>query len=306
MAGYHFGWLDVHGHATKAAAGKALRPALAFACAEAVGGRADDALGPGVAVELVHAFSLIHDDIIDRDQMRRHRPTVWKAFGVPAALLAGDALLAAAHLELTRPSCRRPAACVEVLTQAVLELIEGEATDVAFEKRCDVTLAEYRVMAAGKTGALIAAACQLGALAAGAGPKRAQRLAGFGHHLGMAFQITDDLLGIFGDPQTTGKPVGGDLVARKKTYPVLAALTARTAAARQLRAFYAAEGAPRADDVGQAVSLVEQAGGADAARDAVRQETQQALAILREAVDVNTAAYRDLTALADLMSARTA
>src|SRR5882757_9539621 len=301
LAGYHFGWIDEHGPPAQSPTGKAVRPALAFACAEAVGGSAQDAVGAAVAVELVHDFSLIHDDIIDRDELRRHRPTVWAVFGIPSAVLAGDALVVLAHQVLA--STQQGGRSAGFLAEVVVELVEGEAMDVAFEQRDDVTPAEYLAMAAGKTGALMGGACALGALAGGTGELRARQLADFGRHLGVAFQIVDDLLGIFGDPKTTGKPLGSDLAARKKTYPVLAALGSGTRAGRRLAELYA-QGRPLdAAQLVQAAAWVEEAGGRQRAGEAAERELRCAFESLHEA-DPAPAAVAELTALAHLMTHR--
>ncbi|WP_172387770.1 polyprenyl synthetase family protein [Streptomyces sp. MNP-20] len=297
--GYHLGWLDTQGQPAEAAVGKAARPALAVSSARAAGGSGQEAVSAAVAVELVHAFSLVHDDIIDGDALRRHRLTVWKAFGVPAAVLAGDVLLALAHQVLADTPGHAPDRAVSWLSQAVIELVEGEARDVSFETRSDVTQAEYTAMATGKTGALMGCACALGAMAAGAGEVRAAHLADFGRHLGVAFQLADDLLGIFGTPEVTGKPVGGDLAARKKTFPVLAALSSAAPAARQLAALYAAPASPTQEQVRQATAWVAEAGGRVATQRAAEEELDLAFAALVEA-DPVPAAMRELTTLAQL------
>ena len=188
-----------------------------------------------VAVELVHNFSLLHDDIMDNDTERRHRPTAWTVFGVGAAILAGDALLALAQDMLLEDGHPQGAWAARCLSAAVQRLIGGQGSDLAFEKREDVTLAECLDMAGDKTAALMACACSIGAVHLGAPPALAMGLAGFGAHVGLAFQLTDDLLGIWGAPEVTGKPVRADLRARKKSLPVVAALTSGTPAAGELR-----------------------------------------------------------------------
>ncbi|MEV0263800.1 polyprenyl synthetase family protein [Streptomyces sp. NPDC050617] len=302
-AGYHLGLQDETGRPPRGYRGKAVRPALVLSCAEAAGGAARDAVRAAVTVELVHNFSLLHDDVIDQDALRRHRPTVWKLFGVPAAILTGDARLALAHRVLATAPGPRTADSIAMLGHAVEGLVEGEAMDVAFERRPEVTTAEYAAMATAKTGALTGAACGLGALAGGADVERARFFTKFGRHLGLAFQIVDDLLGIIGDPGTTGKPVGGDLAARKKTYPVIAALASDTEQGRTLAGMYAS-GAPLSDaDLRWAALLVTDAGGVRAARSAVDQELEAAFAALAEA-DPAPEARRDLMALARVLTHR--
>ena len=194
-------------------------------------------------MELVHNFSLLHDDIMDGDTERRHRPTAWTVYGVGAAILAGDAMLALAQDILLEDKAPQSLWAARCLSAAVQRLIAGQGADLAFERRDDVTLAECQEMAGDKTAALMACACSIGAIHVGAPPAVAMGLAGFGAHAGLAFQLTDDLLGIWGSPAVTGKPVRSDLRARKKSLPVVAALQAGTpAAAATVRA--AAPGGP--------------------------------------------------------------
>ncbi|RMI34632.1 polyprenyl synthetase family protein [Streptomyces triticirhizae] len=268
VASYHFGWTDSAGRPDAAPAGKALRPALVFASAEAVGGRAEEALTPAVAVELTHNFSLLHDDILDGDTTRRHRATAWVVFGSSAALLAGDALLNQAIRVLAEPDAPAHALTgVRWLSEATNQLIEGEQADLHFEERSRVSLDECLLMAERKTAALLACACALGALWGGGDERSVDALRRFGHHLGMAFQLTDDLLGIWGDPEVTGKPAGADLASRKKSLPVVAALDSGTPAARRLAELYADDDTERegGGDGGVAVAtlaeLVTEAGG---------------------------------------------
>ncbi len=227
VAAYHLGLTDPDGRprGDGEAGGKALRPALALLSARAADAPAERGVPAAVAVELVHNFSLLHDDIMDGDTERRHRPTAWTVYGTGAAILAGDALLVLAQdilLEEAAPQGRWAARC---LSAAVQRLIAGQGADLAFERRDDVTLAECLAMAGDKTAALMACACSIGAIYLGAPPGLAMGLAKFGAHAGLAFQLTDDLLGIWGAPEVTGKPVRSDLRARKKSLPVVAALT---------------------------------------------------------------------------------
>ncbi|MCE6996303.1 polyprenyl synthetase family protein [Saccharothrix sp. S26] len=261
VAGYHLGWWDEHGEPTDAGGGKAIRPVLAQLAAEAVGGAAGSAVPAAVAVELVHNFTLLHDDVLDGDLMRRHRPAAWRVFGVPDAVLAGDAMLALAFDVLAGSGHPAALAGVRVLNAAVLGLVDGEQTDLAFETRHDVEVAECVAMVERKTAGLLACACGLGALFAGAGPAEVACLRDFGLHLGVAFQHVDDLLGIWGDAAVTGKPVHGDLCARKKSLPVVAALTSGTPAGRALAALYEGDGQAVAADPAHAARLVEAAGG---------------------------------------------
>jgi geranylgeranyl diphosphate synthase type I len=321
VAGYHIGWWEADGRMT-GAGGKAVRPAFVLACARAAGGGGDQAemtdrraaVDAAVAVELVHDFSLLHDDVMDGDLTRRHRAAAWAVFGVGRAILAGDALLALAMDVLTGdpgpdddagtrglPHVR--AGSARVLSGALLELCRGQSADLAFENRGDVTLTECLAMAERKTGALLGAACQLGALAGGADRRAAELYRTFGRQIGVAFQLVDDVLGIWGDPSVTGKPAGNDLAARKKSLPVVAALTSGGQAARHLARLYQREDAFDEAAVAHAAELVEMAGGrAWALAEAERriQAAREALAGARPEPN----AEADLHVLAGLITRR--
>jgi geranylgeranyl diphosphate synthase type I len=225
MVRYQLGWTD----AGVPSLGKCLRPALCLFACETLGGNRADALPIAVGIEFLHNFSLIHDDIEDGDELRHHRPTVWKAYGRDRAILAGMALWTLAYQALDS-AAERGAPVRHVLdarraiSEACNEMIEGQHMDLTFESRGDVSLAEYTAMIDRKTGALFAASLQSGAIMAGARPEEAARLGNFGRQLGLAFQIRDDILGIWGEGTATGKPVGADIAKRKKSLPVVHAL----------------------------------------------------------------------------------
>jgi geranylgeranyl diphosphate synthase type I len=213
------------------------------------------------AVEFVHNFSLLHDDIMDGDTERRHRPTAWTVFGVGSAILAGDALLCLAQDILLNDQAPQGVWAARCLSAAVARLIAGQGADLAFERRDDVKLEECLQMAGDKTAALMACACSIGAIGVGAPAEMAMGLAGFGAHAGLAFQLTDDLLGIWGAPEVTGKPVRADLRARKKSLPVVAALTSGKEQAQTLAELLSSPAELGEDDLLRAADLVEAAGG---------------------------------------------
>lgn len=281
VAGYHFGWLDGQGQGQPAGSsvGKMVRPALALLSAQAVGGHVEDAVPVAVAVELVHNFTLLHDDIMDGDRVRRRRPTAWAAFGVPAAVLAGDALWALA-LQVLADTGPIAVQGMRMLTEALRDLMDGQCADMDFERRADVSLSECDAMAAGKTGALLGCACALGALSGGACPRQIAHLRRFGQHLGLAFQLVDDLLGIWGDPEVTGKPVGADLASRKKSLPVVAALDSRTRAGEELAELYLQDRQLTRAEIARAAQLIETAGGRDWAVSEAENRTRAALRAL--------------------------
>ncbi|HVA59969.1 MAG TPA: polyprenyl synthetase family protein [Mycobacteriales bacterium] len=303
VADYHFGWVDADGADRGGGGGKLLRPALVLLSAAAADGPIERAVPAAVAVELVHNFSLLHDDLMDGDAERRHRPTAWAVFGIPHAVLAGDALLALATdllLEASAPGERWE---LRSLTAAVQQLIGGQIEDVRFERRLDVTVTEWLAMAAGKTSALLACAASIGAIAVGGPGALAAALADFGAHLGLAFQLVDDLLGIWGSPRVTGKPVLADLRANKKSAPIVAALRAESPHATRLAELLAPGGLRDEEDVVLAAKLVEAAGGREwAVREAERQ-LAEALASL-DRVTLPAAVRDDLVELARFVTAR--
>ncbi|MEV0486511.1 family 2 encapsulin nanocompartment cargo protein polyprenyl transferase [Streptomyces sp. NPDC050508] len=265
IALYHFGWEHADGTPAAGNAGKAIRPGLVLAAATALGGERAraSALRAAAAVELVHNFTLLHDDVMDRDTTRRHRPTAWTVFGDADAILAGDALQALAlRLLAEDPHPASPAVAVR-LADCVIELCEGQHADTAMEKRGpgEVTLDEVLAMAEAKTGALLGCACAVGGLYAGASAEDVEALDAFGRQAGLAFQLIDDVIGIWGDPGRTGKPAGADLAVRKKSLPVVAALTSGTPAAVELAELY---GTPYEEGELERTALaVERAGGRD-------------------------------------------
>lgn len=260
IAGYHLGWWDERGAPTSSGGGKAIRPTLVLLAAEATGGAPGSAVPAAAAVELIHNFSLLHDDVMDRDATRRGRPTVWAMFGAAEAILAGDALLALAF-DVFAAGGHAVADGVRMLSATVLDLVDGQQADVAFEARAQVDVAECVAMTQKKTGALLGCATALGATVAGAHPDRVAHLRAFGECLGVAFQHVDDVLGIWGDPAVTGKPAYADLYRRKKSLPVVAALASGCPAGRELAELYHREQPLSAAELARAADLVERAGG---------------------------------------------
>jgi geranylgeranyl diphosphate synthase type I len=243
MMGYHLGWLDERLAPADAPTGKRLRPLLCLLAAEACGAAAEAAIPAAVALELLHNFTLIHDDVEDGDAIRHHRPTVWRVWGVPLAVNAGDGMHVLAYLALFDLAERGgPPAAVNRLARRLAEtslvITEGQHLDLLFEQREDVAPAEYLDMIGRKSAALLSCAAAMGGDVAGAPATRVETLAAFGHQLGMGFQVRDDVLGIWGESSTTGKPAG-DLRRRKKTLPALYALARGDDADRRaLRALF--------------------------------------------------------------------
>ncbi|MFC7340521.1 polyprenyl synthetase family protein [Saccharopolyspora griseoalba] len=282
VAEYHFGWSNADGSPADAG-GKALRPALVLvatrsAVGERVDGTGEVAGAAAVAVELVHNFSLLHDDVMDGDTSRRHRPTAWTVFGSSAALLAGDALLSLAPDVLLESGAPNAASAARSLSATTRVLIAGQAADLGFETRADVGLQECLGMAHDKTAALIACACSIGPLSLGARRDAVRGLHAYGTELGMAFQLVDDLLGLWGEPEVTGKPVLSDLRARKKTVPVVHAMASGTAEGERLRELYEQPEALTEEQLAEAAEMVRRAGS----EDWTRKECRRRLAVADE------------------------
>jgi geranylgeranyl diphosphate synthase type I len=229
MIEYHFGWRDEHlqplGVAVRA--GKKLRPALVLLVCQAVCGQiTQPARDAAAAVELVHNFSLVHDDIQDRSELRRHRRTLWSLWGVPQGINAGDALFALAQFVLVREGSALAASMAAQLNSTTLLLSEGQFLDIEMQLgAAPATLETYETMIARKTGVLFACACRLGAMAAGASSSASDAYAAYGQELGIAFQEQDDLLGVWGRSAVTGKPDAADVVERKRGLPAALALS---------------------------------------------------------------------------------
>lgn len=224
MLGYHLGLDQVDGPR-----GKRMRPLLGLLAYQSLTGDYRPALPGAAAVELGHNFSLVHDDIEDADRERRHRPTLWAIWGIPLAINAGDALFALSRLALYRLladgfSERRVLALMRVYDETCLALCEGQFLDISFERRTDITVDEYLEMIGRKTAALVGASVQAGAILATDDADTIEAYRHFGYHLGLAFQMADDVKGSFWTSAASGKPEAGDIRKRKKTLPLIWAL----------------------------------------------------------------------------------
>lgn len=206
------------------AGGKRIRPVLVLLACEAVGGDASDALHAGTSIEILHNFTLVHDDIMDHAEFRRGRPTVHKKWDESTAILVGDALLALAYRALLRTKSPRIQEIIKVFTEGVVTVCEGQAYDKEFETRHRVHVNEYLLMIEKKTGKLVSVAMQLGALIGNATSIELEALRHYGEYVGRAFQLQDDLLDIVADEKEFGKSIGSDLVEGKKTFLLLEAL----------------------------------------------------------------------------------
>ncbi len=229
MLRYHMGWVDERFQPAVVNSGKRIRPVLCLLACQAAGAPAERALPAAAALELLHNFSLIHDDIEDDSPTRRHRPTVWALWGRPQAINAGDAMFTLARTALSGLAAQGvPSDSVleafRIFDETCVRLTEGQYLDMSFEGRLDVTVDEYLTMIGGKTAALLGASLEIGALVGGASSETRAALAEYGRNLGLAFQIQDDILGIWGDEAVTGKSAASDILTRKKSLPVAYAL----------------------------------------------------------------------------------
>ena len=224
MLRYHLGWEDEHGSQT-APSGKAVRSTFCLLAAHALSGDYRQALPAAAALELVHNFSLIHDDIQDGSPGRRHRPTVWTVWGAPQAINAGDAMYTLARLALLRLdsglASNKVLTAARLLDDGCLRMIEGQCLDLQYQSLDTVTGEQYLDMIGKKTGALLSCSLEMGALLASDDVETRRRFRDAGFHLGLAFQMRDDLLGIWGDATVTGKPAGEDIQSKKKSLPIV-------------------------------------------------------------------------------------
>lgn len=267
MMHFHLGWLDEELSPTTASLGKQLRPLFTVLACEAFGGNPALALPAAAAIELTHNFTLIHDDIEDNSATRRGRKTVWRLWGAPQAINAGDAMFTIARNALLRLrrhniSAETILTAMEKYDETIMALCRGQYLDMSFEQTMTVTLDAYLEMIAGKTAALLACAGYLGALIATDDARQAEKFWEFGHALGLAFQMQDDLLGIWGDAAMVGKPSGDDLRQRKKSLPVIFALnqTASQDAARFREIYIQPAEMTSENDISEAIDLLEKLG----------------------------------------------
>lgn len=208
---------------TLAGGGKRLRPMLVLMACEAVGGEVKDAINQALAIEMFHNFTLIHDDVMDRSARRRGRPTVYRRWGDVQAILSGDALLTMAYMRLCDCAQGHEQQLLALFNRTALEVYEGQQLDTEFEHRDGVTVDEYIEMIRLKTSVLLGAACAMGAIMGGADEATVDAMYRYGEALGLAFQLRDDWLDVYGDPAVFGKNIGNDIITRKKTWLLIRA-----------------------------------------------------------------------------------
>ncbi|QVI23937.1 polyprenyl synthetase family protein [Nocardia tengchongensis] len=288
MAEYHVGWCDANGVVTAGESGRGLRPALVLAAAGALGAQPAAAVHAAAAVEMVHNFTVIHDDIVDGDTVRRGRPAVWQLWGVDDAVLVGDALHSLAIWTLADAPAAATLDSIARLADVVIELCLGRHHDRAQDSGHGGSLAECLETQRHQRAALLGCACAIGALCAGAPSEAVAAMDRFGRELGLACQLCEDLRGIWGEPGNPSRPVGHDLMRRKHSLPVVAALESPTPAGREFAALYASADALDREAAVRAADLIARAGGKDWAQAESRRHQRAAADMLagRPAADL--------------------
>ncbi len=304
---YHLG-LDAEGSGMVLPAlqgGKRVRAALCLLSCQACGGSLEDAAPAAAAVELLHSFTLLHDDIADQDETRRGRSTAWREWGIGQAITAGDALFALANLAMYKLECP-PKVLAEVireLNEATLAVCEGQQLDISFEGRADIAVGDYLQMIERKTAVLIAAACAIGARVAQAPERPRESLRNFGRQVGLAFQVADDLLGIWGAASDLGKPVGSDLRRNKRSLPIIYTLQQAGETEREVLAARLAAGLETDREATELAARMEALGARALCEDMARESLNEALAAL-EAADLEAGARSELKILASFLIER--
>ncbi|WGK65631.1 polyprenyl synthetase family protein [Croceiramulus getboli] len=263
--------------------GKRLRPVLTLMACEIFGSPYQKALDAALAVEVFHNFSLIHDDIMDDAPLRRGSSTVHERWDINTGILSGDAMLIKAYQLFENYEGETFRQLAMLFSKTALEVCEGQQYDIDFETREDVTLPEYLKMIEFKTAVLVAAALQMGGIVAGASKRCCELIYEFGRNLGIAFQLQDDYLDAFGDPETFGKQVGGDIIENKKTFLYLTALErADEEDAAALRHLFSINPADATEKIATVKQQFESTGAAQATREEIERYTEKAFAVLNE------------------------
>lgn len=303
---YHFGWVDKNFQPANYSRGKMLRPVINLLVVEAITGSYKESLPVAAAIEIIHNFSLLHDDIEDSDVERRGRPTAWTIWGQPTVINVGDYLYSLAYkalyqLDAAQIPAERIFAVYRIMTDACLKLTEGQDLDLHFETRRDVSIEMYLDMVYKKTGALIEAAILAGARLATSDEQLIQNYYDFAHNIGLAFQIRDDVLGIWGDTSQTGKSVDNDLRRKKKTLPVIYMVDQLTGGRRERLQTYYSNPEPLSDPeiefVRECLERVDARNYAQGVADRYRQKSFDAL----DRIGTSTQAQADLKAIAEFL-----
>ncbi len=305
MLRYHLGWVDNEDRILDRSNGKAVRPTLCLLACAAAGGEYRQALPMAAAVELVHNYSLIHDDIQDDDSERHHQPTVWRVWGKPQAINAGSAMRMLAGVAVRRLAVpgELQLRLLSLLDEATLALIEGQYLDISFESQEDVGISDYLKMIGCKTAALMACAVASGAELGTRDHNKIKALYEFGWQIGMAFQTRDDILGIWGKQEETGKPSGNDVRRRKKTLPVIYGLARASQPRRELLLQYYRQSDPAEGLVPSVIGILEDVGALAEAQKTTEENIARALSVI-DCINLDSAPRQDLEAIASFLKNR--
>jgi geranylgeranyl diphosphate synthase type I len=301
MMNYHFGWLE-NGKSQKSQ-GKQIRPIILLLCNSICGGDWYKALPAAIAIELIHNFSLIHDDIEDQSELRRGRETLWKIYGIPQAINTGDAMFSLAQINMLKVGNEFNKQigfdALHILNETCLILTGGQNLDISFEKETKFSLERYLLMVGGKTAALLSASAEIGAITALTTESNRNVLRNYGHALGLAFQAWDDWLGIWGEEEQTGKSTSSDLISGKKSLPIIFALDKGGDFSR----IYLSAGANQ-ENFQELHFLLENCGAKQFTENIAKQYTDIALKSLEEIQVSDQNAFDSLLELTDLLIKR--
>ena len=308
MLEYAMGWSDIHGNPESTSKGKALRPTLCLLASQATGEPIIQALPAAISLELIHNSSIIHDDIQDLDETRRHRPTLWKVWGKSKSLVVGDILKIIADITLwnlpnNTQTFVQVQHAIKLITQAYLEMVEGQFLDISFEGRLDINLEEYLRMIGKKTSALIRCSLHVGALLGTNDQKIVQSFRKYGESLGLLFQIRDDILGVSGDTKFTGKPVGADIRRKKNTLPVIFAMEqVKGKDIQTLRNIYRNPDVTE-NEVHTALDIIEKVGAIKYANDLAQKHEKIAITTIKE-LKISPEVHGELRNIANFLMTR--
>ena len=288
---------------TLAAGGKRVRPQLAMIASQLFGGKDEEVLPAALALEVFHNFTLLHDDVMDKADVRRGRPTVHIKWNENTAILSGDQMLIEAYKLLSGVPANKLPKVLQLFNKMATEICEGQQYDVDFESQEHVTIDEYLKMIRLKTAVLLATALKMGSYIAGANTEQQDMLYEFGINIGLAFQIQDDILDVWGNPETFGKAVGGDISCNKKTFVALTAMQLADAATRQeLKQWFAQTPIDNTEKITAVKTLYEQVNTRAKCEEAVERYTTQALYLLNQLPQ--NQATEQLRKLADKLNTR--
>lgn len=308
MMMYHLGWLDEDLKKVEQYRGKRFRPTLCLLVYNALSGVYDKALPAAAAIELIHNFSLIHDDIEDMDEERRHKPTVWKLWGISQAINVGDGMHVLANLAALRMAdlgvtSEKVVEVLRILNETIITLCEGQYLDMSFEDRLNITIDMYLDMIRRKTAALVEASAWIGATLATKDEAKINNFRGFGRNIGLAFQIIDDIIGIWEKAEQTGKPKASDVRNRKKTLPILYSMEKASEDDKKILKKLYSQPRLTDEDVEKVLDILEASGAYDFSKKMAEEYERTALEKLA-GTGVENEAAEDIRVLAEFLVRR--